>query len=155
MVASALQASVPDECSYVLYRWVHEQESAEGAPPASTAADLLLFMRPEDAPMRSKMLHASALRPLEAALTQNHGMVVTKSIENLEPHELTDAGLYKELYVYGQEEQSFATNAAAGPLPPGVGQGMDGGTDTAAASKAARLQKMKSNRSAARGGLHA
>lgn len=154
VVASALRASVPDECCYVLYRWVHERSGTQGAPPASAASDLLLFLRPEDAPMRSKMLHASALRPLEAALTQEHGVAVTKSIENLEPHELTDAGLYKEVYVYGQEEQPSSSSSAADAaalLPPAV----DGGVDTAAAGKAARLQRMKSNRSAARGGLHA
>ena len=107
--------------------------------------------------MRSKMLHASALRPLEASLSSEHGVTIAKSIENLEPHELTDESLYKELYVYGEEgeEHSSSADAAAPLLPPAEECGGAATAASAATSKAARLQKLKSNRSAARGGLHA
>ena len=134
---NSLRAHVPHEPCYCLYRWAHEREGAKAV------ATLFLYMRPEEAPIRAKMLHASSKGPFLASLTAS-GLEVTKAIEGLEEHELTAAGLSNELYVYNVEPEDEAP-----PPPPGVNP------KRAPSEKPAKTQKMKRGVSRAAGGLHA
>ena len=86
---------VPSSPCYCLMRWVHEKE---GLASGLVAATLLCLVRPENAPLRSKMLHASSMRPFLGALAER-GIEVAKGIE-IEPDELTHKELYSQLYVY-------------------------------------------------------
>ena len=108
---AALREHVPREPCYILYRWAHEHQDA-----AATAV-LFLYMRPEEAAMRSKMLHASSRMTFLASL-EGYGITVTKSLEGLEEHELTEECLIKELYVYnvdGADVEAQEPVAFAGP----------------------------------------
>ena len=87
---------------YLLYRWAHEREGS------STSACLFLYMCPEDAPVRAKMLHASTKGPFLNALTAG-GLEIAKSVEGLETAELTEAELTTQLY------SAASDAAAAGP----------------------------------------
>jgi twinfilin-like protein len=78
-VAAHLPASEP---CYCLYRWEHDRDGA------SSWAVLFLYMCPEDAPVKSKMLHASSKAPVVQSLPAL-GIEVAKSIEGLEPNEIT------------------------------------------------------------------
>ena len=49
--------------------------------------------------MKSKMLHASSMRPLVASLQEGSNLAFTRSIE-LEPDECNESELRKQLYVY-------------------------------------------------------
>ena len=80
---------------------------------------------------------------------REHGVQVAKSLENLEVDELTDNDLYKEVYVYGEGGESPPADLAAPILPP---EGMP--TSAAARQKATKMQRLRSNRSSTRGGLH-
>ena len=52
---ASLAAALPtDEPSYCVFRWAHERDGAAVAPV------LFVYMCPEDAPVRGKMLHASS-----------------------------------------------------------------------------------------------
>jgi twinfilin-like protein len=86
-----VKALLPAEPCYCLYRWSHERDGAQNS------ALLFLYICPEDAPVRAKMLHASTKGPfitqLEAA-----GFEFAKSIEGIEAAELTDAELTTQLY---------------------------------------------------------
>jgi twinfilin-like protein len=98
-LAARLEASSP---CYVLYRWAHERAAA------ATSAVLFLYMCPEDAPVKQKMLHASS----KGAMLQTigaEGATVAKSLEGIEPAELSDATLATELY-------GAADAAAAAPV---------------------------------------
>ena len=90
-VRGALPANTPCFC---LYRWAHSHDGAE------TDVTLLLFCRPEEAPLRAKMLHASSLRPLLGRLRGEYAIEIRKSIEGLEPDEVNEEQLQRELYVY-------------------------------------------------------
>ncbi len=70
-LSSALPADVP---SYSLYRWSHESDGA------ARDATLFIYVRPECAPVRAKMLHASS----KAAVVQSLGglgVEIEKSLE--------------------------------------------------------------------------
>lgn len=45
-------------------------------------------------------MHASAVRPLVASLTDEYGLTIAKVVEGLEREELHDAELNNQLYVY-------------------------------------------------------
>ena len=87
-LAAHLPAAAP---CYCLYRWSHEREGA------AASATLFLYMCPEDAPVRGKMLHASSKSAVLQSLPAL-GIEVGKSIEGLEPAELTDEELSTQLY---------------------------------------------------------
>ena len=72
----------------------HEREGRDAE------AIFFLFMRPEAAPMRAKMLHASAVRPLVTRLSDEYGVAMSKVVEGLERDELDEAELTNQLYVY-------------------------------------------------------
>ena len=91
--AVTLRGAIGKEPCYVLYRYEHVHD---GAP---RQAVVFLFMRPEDAPLRGKMLHASSMRPFVASL-QASGLEIAKVIEGLELHEVNDKELSAQLYVY-------------------------------------------------------
>ena len=91
--AAGIRGAVANEPCYVLWRWEHERE---GRPVTST---LLVYIRPEGAPLRAKMIHASSMRPLVESV-RALGVEVSKSIDGLEPEELSEGELAKQLYVY-------------------------------------------------------
>ena len=68
--------------------------------PAGLSTRLGFFCRPEEAPLRAKMLHASSLRPLLGRLRGEYAIEIRKSIEGLEPDEVNEEQLQRELYVY-------------------------------------------------------
>lgn len=88
---AALKALVPAEPCYCLYRWPHEREAAP------TTALVFLYICPEDAPVRAKMLHASTKGPFVTGL-QASGLEIVKSVEGVEAAELSDAELTSQLY---------------------------------------------------------
>jgi len=87
---AALAAMLPAEPCYCLYRWSHSR-AAEGS------AVVFMYMCPEDAPVRGKMLHASSKGAILASLPA-HGVEVAKTIEGLEPAEISEAELTSQLY---------------------------------------------------------
>lgn len=93
--SAALRAALPNEACFVLYRWCHTH--ADGGEKEAT---LLLFMRPEEANMRAKMLHASACRPLVQRLQAEYAVTVARVAEGLELDEVHDKELHAQLYVY-------------------------------------------------------
>ena len=98
----------PADACYCLYKWAHERDGA-----ASTAL-LFLYMCAEEAPVRSKMLHASSKGPFINSLKDAHGLEVAKSIEGVETGELTDAELTTQLYgAVGAGEPAPAITKAA------------------------------------------
>ena len=103
---ASVQALLPPAAPcYVLYRWAHERNGA------SASSVLFLFMCPEDAPIRDKMVHASTKTPFVTALSD---LGIAKSIEGLEASELTEAELTKKLYEDGAraDEPKVVTKAA-------------------------------------------
>ena len=82
-----------DSPSFVILRWAHEWKGE------TKLATLLVFVRPEDAPLRQKMVHSSALHPLVRSL-QASGLAFTKVVDGLERDEVNDSELCKQLYVY-------------------------------------------------------
>ena len=97
-----------DAC-YCLYRWAHERDGAQ------TSATLFLYMCDEAAPVRTKMLHASTKGPFLQSLAAG-GLAVAKAIEGVEPSELGDAELTRQLYApapgSAQDAQPAITKAA-------------------------------------------
>ena len=91
--AVTLRGAIGKEPCYVIYRYEHEHDGA------ARSAVVFLFMRPEDAPLRGKMLHASSMRPFVASL-QASGLEIAKVIEGLELHEVNDKELNAQLYLY-------------------------------------------------------
>ena len=82
---SGLKLMLPTTC-YVLYRW----DGGGGVVGAQHI--LFLFLRPESAPLRQKILHASSMWPLIQKL-QAGGVAITKSIEGIERDDLSDTEL--------------------------------------------------------------
>ena len=101
-----LQGHIPkgDAC-YCLYRWAHERNGE------SKSSVLFLYMCAEEAPVRTKMLHASTKGPFLSSLA-SMGLEVVKAIEGLETSELTDAELTGQVYA---AEAAAAQAAAAQP----------------------------------------
>ena len=87
---SGLKLMLPDEPCYVLYRW----DGGGGVVGAEHI--LFLFLRPESAPLRQKILHASSMWPLIQKL-QAGGVAITKSIEGIERDDLSDKELASEM----------------------------------------------------------
>ena len=72
-LGSALPADVP---SYSLYRWSHESDGE------ARDATIFIYVRPEGAPVRAKMLHASS----KAAVMQSLGGLGVEIEKSLEVH---------------------------------------------------------------------
>ena len=80
---AALVPMLPAEPCYCLYRWTHEREGS------SKTSVLFMYLCPEEAPVRAKMLHASTKSTIVQSLP-SLGIEVAKSIEGLERSEITD-----------------------------------------------------------------
>ena len=98
----------PADACYCLYRWAHEREGA------SASATLFLYMCAEEAPVRTKMLHASTKGPFITSLAAQ-GLEVTKSIEGVDTDELTDAELESQLYAPAEGAAAAPTITKAAP----------------------------------------
>lgn len=68
-----LREQLENEPCFVLFHWEHEWQGER------RQATLFMFVRPEDAPLRQKMMHASSMRPLVTNL-QAKGVEITKVI---------------------------------------------------------------------------
>ena len=84
-----------------MYRWQHQHPTEATA----TSSVVFIYLCPENAPVRSKMLHASTKGPFLKAL----GLEIAKSIEGVEAEELSDAELTRQVYA------SDAPSADTGP----------------------------------------
>ena len=133
---ASLAAALPtDEPSYGVFRWAHERDGAAVAPV------LFVYMCPEDAPVRGKMLHASskasmvqpasdvqlsgaaafATTPRSAHTTRppqvdglaSLGIAVEKSLEVTEASDLDEAAVTAEVYPAAAEALTAAPKKAA------------------------------------------
>ena len=135
---ASLAAALPtDEPSYCVFRWAHERDGAAVAPV------LFVYMCPEDAPVRGKMLHASSKAsmvqdrlgpsnfsgpprlphtpphsphttlPLQVDGLASLGIAVEKSLEVTEASDLDEAAVTAEVYPAAAEALTAAPKKAA------------------------------------------
>jgi twinfilin-like protein len=103
---AGIAASLPADPCYCLYRWAHERGGAQAS------SVLFLYMCPEEAAVRSKMLHASSKAGVLSSLGAI-GIDVAKSIEGVEAAEISEAELTTQLY--GAEAQAAVQITKAAP----------------------------------------
>ena len=105
---ATLKAAIPAEPCYCLYKWAHEKGGV------AATSSLFLYICPESAPVRGKMLHASTEGPFISGL-QASGLTFDKSVEGVEAAELTDSELLGQVYTEDVGDAGPKTVTKAAP----------------------------------------